>query len=67
MVIKVKSKVVKITLEKMLEVLLSHGVQPHKIESIMMDLGVPRHHVERTLANMISSKKTVKDYLRLLE
>lgn len=47
----------KLTLEKMLEVLLCHGIQPHKIVDIMMDLGVPQHHVERVLANMILLKK----------
>lgn len=57
-----KNKVVKLTLDKILEVMLSHGVQPHKIESIMMDLGIPRHHVERILAtNIVSSKKVMKN------
>lgn len=42
-----KNKVVKITLEKILEVLLSHGVQSHKVEG-MMDLGVPEHYIEST-------------------
>ncbi|MEM2214528.1 MAG: hypothetical protein QXD66_05820 [Candidatus Nezhaarchaeales archaeon] len=53
-----KSKVVKLTLERILEVLLSHGIQPGKIESIMIDLGVPQHHVERVLANIISLSKS---------
>lgn len=52
-----KGRIVKITLEKMLEVLLSHGIQPHKIEDIMIDLGIPRRHVERALASIISLKK----------
>ncbi|MDH5815833.1 MAG: hypothetical protein QE164_03440 [Candidatus Nezhaarchaeota archaeon] len=52
-----RSKVVKLTLERILEVLLSHGIQPSKIESIMMDLGIPQHHVERVLASIISLSK----------
>lgn len=52
-----RDKVVKLTLERIIEVLLSHGTHPKKIESIMIDLGVPQHHIERVLANMISSKK----------
>ncbi|MEM4652860.1 MAG: hypothetical protein QW535_02005 [Candidatus Nezhaarchaeales archaeon] len=47
----------KLTLERILEVLLSHGIQPSKIESIMMDLGIPQHHVERVLASIISLSK----------
>lgn len=51
---KMKDKTIKITLENLLEVLLSHGIQVQTIEEIMASLGVPRSYVERALANIIT-------------
>ncbi|MEM4576819.1 MAG: hypothetical protein QW701_05075 [Candidatus Nezhaarchaeales archaeon] len=49
-----KSKTIKITLENLFEVLLSHGIQVQTVEEIMLHLGVPRSYVERALANIIT-------------
>lgn|GEM_PF-1844539 len=49
-----RNKVVKLTLEVLLEVLLSHGIQLQKIEAIMASLGIPRSCTERALANVIT-------------
>ncbi len=58
-----RSKVVRLTLEDLLEVLLSHGVKLRKIEAIMASLGIPRRCVEKALANVITtfSQKVTKD------
>jgi hypothetical protein len=57
-----KSKVVKLTLDDLLEVLLSHGIQPKKVEAIVVNLGIPQDRVKKTLANtvMLFSRKEAK-------
>jgi len=49
-----KNKSLKITLENLLDILLNHGIPIQKIESIMADLGIPAHYIERALANIIT-------------
>ncbi|MHC1637428.1 MAG: hypothetical protein ACXQTU_04590 [Candidatus Nezhaarchaeales archaeon] len=49
-----RNKTLKITLENLLDVLLNHGISVQKIESIMADLGIPAHYIERALANIIT-------------
>ena len=49
-----RSKTIKITLEDLLETLLSHGIQLQKIEEMMADMGIPRSYIERALANIIT-------------
>ena len=51
------------TLENLLEVLLSHGIQLQKIEEMMAELGIPRSYIERALANIITifPQKGVKE------
>jgi len=46
---------VKLTLEDLLEILLSHGIKPKKIEAIMASLGIPRRCTGRALASVITS------------
>jgi hypothetical protein len=48
-----KSKIVKLTLEDLVEVLLSHGIRPKKVEAIVANLGIPQDCIKRALANII--------------
>lgn len=58
-----RSKIVKLTLEDLLEVLLSHGIRPKKIEAIMANLGIPQDRIKRALASIITafSQREVKE------
>jgi hypothetical protein len=64
-----RTKIVKLTLEDLLEVLLSHGIKLQKIEAIMASLGIPRRCAEKALASVIMMlhQKGVKDASGLKE